>query len=338
MDEAKSGAGVEVSRPEGRTLRSWTVTANRRHRTLIEHAAGRAAAHVCLVWMAAGCSGATIVLGDRDPPRYRFGTPAVVAELADPAKTDNPSLTGDMLEIFFTSERSRGPSEIWTAVRDRASTVFEAPRLVSELNSPAIETSPVVSPDGLTLWFSSDRAAGAGGFDVWVAERADRRARWSVPQPVVALNSAWNDYARPPGQHGLVMPLGSDRDRRGFYSIYFAARAAPGGEFEEPEAMRDLEFPGASTLDGFLTEDGHTLFYVSGPSIGPADLYVSMRRDVADAFGEPVALDDLNTPSDERDPWLSADGKQFFFSSDRSGRYEIYVAPARLEPAAAQSE
>lgn len=312
------------------------MTAHSHDETSREHAVGRAVARLCLLLMAAGCSGATVVLGDRDPPRYRFSTPAVVAELADPAKTDNPSLTEDMLEIFFTSERNRGPSEIWTAERDRPSSMFEAPRILSELNSPTIETSPVVAPDGLTLWFSSDRAGGAGGFDVWVATRPDRRAAWSAPKAVVALNSAFNDYARPPGQRGLVMPLGSDRDRRGFYSIYFAARERVGGEFAEPEVVPDLEFPDDSTLDGFLTDDGHTLFYASGPSIGPADLYVSMRRDVDDTFGEPVALEDLNTPDDERDPWLSADGKQFYFSSDRSGRYEIYVARARLEPAASR--
>jgi Tol biopolymer transport system component len=48
-------------------------------------------------------------------------------------------------------------------------------------------------------------------------------------------------------------------------------------------------------------------------------------------FGAPAAVTDLNTASDERDPWLSPDGTPLFFSSDRSGRYEIYVASVSRE-------
>ena len=48
---------------------------------------------------ALACSdGHLVVLGDRDPPIWRFEPPELVAELSVPAKTDNPSLTADMLE------------------------------------------------------------------------------------------------------------------------------------------------------------------------------------------------------------------------------------------------
>ena len=35
---------------------------------------------------------------------------------------------------------------------------------------------------------------------------------------------------------------------------------------------------------------------------------------------------DANTSHDERDPWLSPDRKLLFFSSDRDGKLNIYVA------------
>jgi len=43
------------------------------------------------------------------------------------------------------------------------------------------------------------------------------------------------------------------------------------------------------------------------------------------------ALDDVNTTFDERDPFLSADGRLLFFTSNRSGEYQIYSAAARRE-------
>ena len=44
-------------------------------------------------------------------------------------------------------------------------------------------------------------------------------------------------------------------------------------------------------------------------------------------------IDELSTDSDERDPWLSPDGRELYFSSDRSGQYAIYVAAVWTEPA-----
>jgi hypothetical protein len=144
----------------------------------------------------------------------RFGTPSVLTELTDGTKTDNPSLTADVREIFFTSERGGSPAEICAARRAAATGPFGSPTLVSELNSARIETSPVVSADGLTLWLGSDRPGGLGDLDIWVSTRPARDASWFVPIDLPALSSAFKEIPRPPGLHGLVMPLGSDREER----------------------------------------------------------------------------------------------------------------------------
>jgi Tol biopolymer transport system component len=130
------------------------------------------------------------------------------------------------------------------------------------------------------------------------------------------------------------MPMGSDRGMPGLYQIYLAERSGSASglrEFGPPEPVTELSFEEQSTVDGFLTDDGLSLFYVTGPEIGPADMYVASRRATTDRFELAVPLSDLNTESDERDPWLSPDGSLLFFASDRSGRYEIYVARVHRE-------
>jgi hypothetical protein len=283
------------------------------------------------------CSSDTLVLGGEMPERYRFDTPTALDELSVQAKSDNPSLTADLLEIFFTAGTMPGPGgEIWSATRDVASQPFSDPMPVEEVRLPAIvaslETSPVVSADGLTLWFASDREGGLGDLDIWLSTRPARTQPWSAPVNLRALNSADKEIPRPPGLRQRVMPLASDRGRPGLYQIYFAERAATATPFQEPDPVEELVFAEQSTVDGFLTDDGLSLFYAIGPEIGPADLFVASRRAITDFFELPVPLSDLNTASDERDPWLSQDGELFFFASDRSGRYEIYVAEARREP------
>jgi Tol biopolymer transport system component len=280
-----------------------------------------------------GCGGEPLlVLGEQEPLRFRFGPPALVTELAADAKTDNPTLPADMLEIVFTSERDGGP-DIYTAERVARDQAFGAVQRLDALSSPGIETSPALSADGLTLWFGSDRLGGQGDLDIWVTTRSARDAAWSAPENLAALNSSEKDIPRPPGQHARVMPMASDRDMPGYYAIAFATRSATLAPFGEPEPVAELSFPDESTVDAFLSDDGLTLLYVTGPPFGPADLYVASRRATADRFEHHTPLADLNTADDERDPWLSPDGRELYFASDRSGEYAIYVAQARREPA-----
>lgn len=276
------------------------------------------------------CSdGPVVVLGDRDPPRWRFAPPEVVSELSVPAKTDNPTLTADMLEIFFTSERDGVPADVFVAERASRSAKFGPARRVDGVSEAGVETSPAISPDGLTLWWASDRAGGHGDLDIWVATRRSRSAAWSEPANVDALNSSTLDIPRPLGEHARVMPMASDRETPGYYQILFATLNEGATDFAEPEPVPELMYPEKSTVDGFLSDDGLTLFYVTGPEFGAADLYVASRRSTNDAFEHDTPLDDLNTTNDERDPWLSPDGRQLYFSSDRSGHYDIYVADVR---------
>jgi hypothetical protein len=286
-----------------------------------------------------GCSGRTVVLGDSSPKPYHFDSPQLVAELAAPSHTDNPTLTGDLREIFFTTERGSGNGDVWFATRAAAADPFGAPQPVAGVNTPGFETSAAISSDGLTLWFGSDRAGGAGAVDVWVAQRPSRDAAWSTPVNVVALSSPFDDIPRPPGQHGLVMPMASARpapgNPHGEYQTYLAPRGAPGAPFGAPAPIPELDYANRSTVDAFLTDDGLILFFSSavaaadaGTDGGPAssDLYVAWRRSTSEPFSVTQPLDDLNTPASERDPWLSPDGRTLYFTSDRSGVLQISTA------------
>jgi hypothetical protein len=275
------------------------------------------------------CGGGVAVLGDAAPRRYHFGPPQVVAELSDGSKNDNPTLSADLLELAFTSDRS-GNSDVWLADRATASAPFGPPVAVTAANSSSFETSAALAADGLTLWFGSDRAGGLGDLDIWAVTRPTRGDPWSQPALVPSLSSVGKDLPRPPGQHGLVMPLSSDRAMPTVYQTYLAARDAPGGAFGAPTVISELVLgTGVSTVDGFLTDDGLTLFFSSATSPTPSDLYVAWRKSVTQPFSVYVPLDELNTATgDERDPWLSPDGTQFYFVSDRDGHLDIYLATA----------
>src|SRR5688572_16525842 len=57
------------------------------------------------------------------------------------------------------------------------------------INTTNAEASATLSPDGLSLYFSSDRPGGLGGTDIWVSHRACAECPWSMPINVGVLNS-----------------------------------------------------------------------------------------------------------------------------------------------------
>lgn len=271
-----------------------------------------------------------MVLGDGSP--LRFGDAVLVAELVDVGRSENPTLTADLLQIYFTADRPDPSGDtggnVWVASRADPELPFDPPVAVSEVNTEAFETSAAVSADGLTLWVGSDRPGGLGDLDVWRSTRTNPRGAWSSPVNVAELNSQARDLPRPVGEHGRAMPLSSERDAAGRYQTFLALRESVTAPFAAPRAIPELSFADRSTVDAFLTDDGLTLLYSSGPPLEPADLYLAARSSLNEPFFAWAPLDDLNTPAEERDPWLSPDGSKLFFVSDRAGTMNIYQASA----------
>jgi Tol biopolymer transport system component len=102
----------------------------------------------------------------------------------------SPCISGDNLSLFFTSDRpgGYGGADIWVTTRTSKDNPWsEAVNLGLIVNSPAYECFPSISPDGLTLFFTSGflsypaRRGGFGGPDLWVTKRATKDNQWGEP-------------------------------------------------------------------------------------------------------------------------------------------------------------
>src|SRR3954453_18813895 len=80
-------------------------------------------------------AGRTVSLGDSSPQPYHFDAPVLVSELASSSHTDNPTLTGDLLEIYFTTDRVSGNGDVWVARRGSPAVPFDPPSPIAEVNS-----------------------------------------------------------------------------------------------------------------------------------------------------------------------------------------------------------
>jgi Tol biopolymer transport system component len=103
-----------------------------------------------------------------------FSNPVKLTEL-EPAGEGaySPALSADGLTMFFASDRAggAGSGDIWMATRTTPTGTFGSITNVAELNTASPEYPTWLSPDGCRLYFWSDRAGGAGDFDIWQATR-----------------------------------------------------------------------------------------------------------------------------------------------------------------------
>jgi WD40 repeat protein len=293
-----------------------------------------------------GCGGDTLTLGRAVPDEPTFGMPINLSRQfgTDSDNEDNPSLTADLLQIFFTSNLEDDDDtgvDVFTARRSSIDTDFGEARRLSAVSTDGFDTSPSISLDGLTLWVGSEVASDDDDDDedvdiVRFTRPSAAADAWDDGTPETALNSSAKDIPRPLALDETVMPLGSQRDDDGVYLTYLAQRSGPGQPFGTPTLISELVQSDRSTVDAFLSNDGRLLFFNWEPDDGEGELYMAWRKSVTEPFNTPLPLTEINTSGDERDPWLSPDGTLFFFTSDRDSaedddrQLDIFQVPIQL--------
>jgi hypothetical protein len=149
------------------------------------------------------------------PDTFMPGT--AIANLDTGATEVQPFLAGDLL--VFSSSRTGG-GDLYTSTR--AGTSFSAPDQITELATADDEGDPVLSPDGLTLYFRSDRPSAHGGYNIFVATRPTIADPFRTPDLVPNVSSDADDGPSWISPDGCRLYISSDR--AGTNDIYVSTR------------------------------------------------------------------------------------------------------------------
>lgn len=258
-------------------------------------------------------------------PGVPFGAPVLIEGLLDSSYSlADPALSADLLEIYFSSNKS-DLQQIWTSTRAAVGKPWKPAVLVTDLSTSGMDVEPWLSHDGLTIWFASHRSGGhnAGGFEIYVAHRSPN-GPWSVPSQVY-LGTATTDRKPSVDVNGLNLAFWSERGSA--EDLYLAARSSPAADWAAPIILSELNSPN-DDLDPGLYHNGLGLMFASNRSGDHSniELYESARPSSGSPFAAPVTRVELNSPQNEGDPWLSDDGHYLVFTSLRSGASRLYEA------------
>ncbi len=239
--------------------------------------------------------------------------------------TRDLAMTPEGDEIYFSV--SAGP--LVTILGSRlVDGQWEQPEVPDFAADPTIgEIEPHISPDGSRFFFVSNRSpdgspmqeADLGRFnraDIWVMEHTD--SGWGQPVHLgPPVNSDADEYFPSTTADGTLYFTREDTETRRNY-IY---RARPDGDgYAEPERLPE-QVNSANQFNSFVAPDeSYVILGVFGreDSHGGTDYYI-VFRDENDAWSEPLNLGPIvnQERGQEWAPYVSPDGKYFFFMSTR---------------------
>lgn len=256
-----------------------------------------------------------------------------------------PNESPDGRSLFFASNRG-GDLDIWVSHR-QASGEWGDPELLprdvssfNSVNSGANEFCPTALPGG-GLLYVSERAdgqnCGAGTADIYETQLHPEHG-WLAPRHLgCVINSPAAEFAPSyvPAGGGMLF-FSSNRGADNKHAIYVSFRA-PGGEWQSPVPVQELNATGSNTFRPNVSQDGREIVFDSdrSPSTG-IDIWYAQRTTPYDAWSAPVRLGNdgvspINSGATEARPSFSRDGKRLYFGSNRDATqsFDIFVAERR---------
>lgn len=247
-----------------------------------------------------------------------FGAVQSLTEINSSADEQDAELSSDGLEIFFRSTRppgTPGAPNVWRAVRTSVEQPFGAPAQVPQLDSAEWEGDPMLSADGLTMWFTR----GPFPVDIYTTTRIDRDQPFALPTVEPVINSGDDDASPWVNADGTEMYFASNRmPFADSYELWHAIRPAPAQPFGAPVRVDELAAPGEQCC-ATLSPDGQELLFASATLDLPRTFAIGHARWQGSAWGELEVFAPTASTSNEGDVSWSRDGRSIIFSSDRPG-------------------
>lgn len=176
--------------------------------------------------VATGQTTGDLYVTTRASKSVEFAPGTLVAQVNSTVEDLDPFITDNDAALYFDSSRGTTALHLYVASR-QPDGMFGAPQALTNLNTTAVDGHPVLSQDGLTLYWSSTRADGGalGVTDIWSATRPSTAATFGAATRVPELSSDRGESVSWIAADGCVAYLQSDRaGGLGGQDIYEARR------------------------------------------------------------------------------------------------------------------
>jgi serine/threonine protein kinase/Tol biopolymer transport system component/tetratricopeptide (TPR) repeat protein len=275
--------------------------------------------------------GFCVASGLDTPPahaEFRFGEPVNLKSPAlDPAYEALSCFSFDQLEMYVAGIQPGGFGGPDNWVSRRATTDSQWGPLVNlgpTINTSGDDSFASISPDGLTLYWDSDRPGGYGHYDIYMATRRTKNDPWGAAINLgPKVNSSSTDASAWVSPDNLELYFASYRSGGyGSADIYVARRARATDPWDDPVNLGPVVNSPYTEQYVSLSPDGLLLFFCEpiGEPLRPGghgacDCWMTRRTNLSAPWQTPVNLGPVvNGSTNDLYPRISPDGHMFHFS------------------------
>lgn len=220
-----------------------------------------------------GLGNSDIWTASRSSTSSGFNAPVLVSGVNTSGNEADPTLTDSELVIVFERAVTGKGLELFQAARTSKSGSFGTPTQLASLGTDQDDEDPGLSPDGLTIVFSSNRPGGKGSSDLYVATRTSIAAAFGGVTLLSTLNSSGKE-ADPALHAPYYLTFESNRaGGLGGTDLYISMRPGTGYPWGAPVQLTGLCSP-QEDEDPFLHVGLKTIIFESNRG-GNSDLYYS---------------------------------------------------------------
>ncbi len=233
-------------------------------------------------------------------------------------------------EFYFGIDRD-GTSEIWWS-RLESSGEWSAPLLLIGGQDYSCN-DPFLSTDETKLYFISNRSAigetPKQNYDIWYIQRGG--SGWDTEMVALdtAINSPGNEYYMSfTANESIYFSSNWRADKKAMRDFNIYRSDYREGGYQKAQILPQEINSSSYEADVFISPDESYMIFCSirENGLGEGDLYISFQ-DASGNWSDAENLGDkINTPGHELCPFISRDGKYFFFTSNR----DIYWVDAKV--------
>lgn len=213
-------------------------------------------------------------------------------------------------------------------------------KLDTNVNSKYPEMGPLISPDGKTLYFSrrfdpKDIGGKGDQEDIWYSNWDEKKKTWGAAKNMgMPLNNADPNFINSISPDGNTLLLGNTylADSTMDYGVSVSKRTVNGWSVPQKLIIEDDDQRNKSDFTNYFMSNSQKILLMSNQrrrdSYGDRDLYVSFLK-TDSTWSKPLNLGkNINTKGTEAAPFLAADDRTMYFTSDGwmgYGGSDIYV-------------
>jgi hypothetical protein len=174
-------------------------------------------------------------------------------------------------------------------------------------------------------------------FVLTAAARADDK-KTLKPINLDKINTGADEDDPHIGSSGLTLLYSSNGSKK--FDIFVSRRANQNLAWPAGKALGDYLQSEVDDRPGFMTAESRFPQYLyfatkKDKETKNFDIYAAVRQDRSSVFSSPTPLNTINTAADELYPWLSAGGKELFFSRKTKEGWRVMLATRKETTGAA---